>query len=316
MKEYIVIVVVFAALLLITPVVFGANPANGSFSPPPGALTYDFPQSVMVVLNETGETIQLTTEEYLIGCLFAQIPLTYHPEALRAQAIAAHTYMLRLHEDGVEISDDPQTAQPFFTEEKARKLYGEQYDFFFEDIRAAARFGSTRAIFHENEPIYAVYHSISAGVTNTAFSVWGRHFPYLRSVESSWDREHPGFLAVNELSAETIRLAMFHHNRTASMPVDFDLWFVQPVINEFGYVVSIKAGESMLTGGDMWRVFNLRSTSFEISQRNGGIFVVNTRGFGHGVGLSQYGADVLGRRGFSAEDILTHYYTDVVVISV
>ncbi|MCL1789547.1 MAG: SpoIID/LytB domain-containing protein, partial [Oscillospiraceae bacterium] len=264
-------------------------------------------------ITDTQETIELTVEEYLTGCLFAQISVNYHEEALKAQAISAHTYLRRLMLDGAELSDDPSTSQAFFTEETAREYYSDEYDKLLEKITAAAKYGAKRVIIYNGEPIYSVYHSISAGVTNTAYSVWGRDFPYLKSVESSWDRGHPDFLCVNEMTSESIRLAMFNYNRTASMPLDYSLWFADPVKNEYGYVVSVNTGENLLSGGDMWRIFNLRSTSFELSFRNSEVFVSETRGYGHGVGLSQYGADVLGKRGYSCEEILSHYYTDITI---
>jgi stage II sporulation protein D len=303
---------VFSVLLFSTPVVF-ALAHGGSDIPDKTELSYEFPRTVSLLLTETEEILQISITDYLIGCLFAQIPVTYHEQALNAQAVAAHTYLLRLLHDGVVISDDPAVCQPFFTEERARSHYGDEYDKYLTIVTRAARYGSRRAIFHDDEPIHAVYHAISAGVTNTAHSVWGQDFPYLRSVESSWDREHPSFSVVNEIPSEEIRLAMFAYNRTASMPVDFARWFVNPIKNEYGYVISVRVGDTLLSGGDMWRIFELRSTSFELSFRSGGIFVVETRGFGHGVGLSQHGADVLGRRGFTSEDILAHYYTDAVI---
>ncbi|MCL2071730.1 MAG: SpoIID/LytB domain-containing protein [Oscillospiraceae bacterium] len=326
MREYIVIVVIFSLLLFLTPLAFSALSEFGEekqqeieAEKTAAIPKMHFPDKVTVLISgEDGDNeqnqIELTTEEYLIGCLFAQIPVNYHEEALKAQAVAAHTYMLRLLLDGEEISDDPTTAQPFFTEEAAREHYGDEYETHLKRIQPAANYGANRAIAYNGEPIYAVYHSISAGVTNTAYSVWGRDFPYLKSVESSWDRGHPDYLCVNEMTSESIRLAMFGYNRTASMPIDYALWFVNPIKNDYGYVISVKAGENLLSGGDMWRIFKLRSTSFEISFRPDGIFSAETRGFGHGVGLSQYGADVLGNRGFSAEEILAHYYTDVDIV--
>jgi stage II sporulation protein D len=314
-KEYIVIIVVFVVFLFGTPVVFGAvyeNPASQVIIPV-------VEQEITLFLTETDEVIRLSVQDYLIGCLFAQIPASYHEQALNAQAVAAHTYLLRLMLDRGEnpvITDNATTCQPFFTEDRAIEHYGEDYGQYLDKVRAAAGFGASRVIVYDNEPIYAVYHSISAGATNTAYSVWGRDFPYLRSVDSSWDTEHPGFTAINEMTSESIRLAIFDYNRTASMPVDYDLWFVNPIKNDFGYVISVKAGETLLSGGDMWRIFNLRSTSFDITFRSGGIFVIQTRGFGHGAGLSQYGADVLANRGFDASQILQHYFTDVTILQV
>jgi stage II sporulation protein D len=339
MKQYIIITAVFAALLFGTNALFGnggilqvqarggargdntPDSVNNRGTPPEEPPKMPFTDSVSVLLSETGEVLELSMEDYLVGCLFAQISPTFHEQALTAQAIAAHTYVLRLIHDGNLISDNPATCQPFLSEEDARRKFisDEAYQNALARFRTAAKYGAHRAVAHNanpNIPIYAVYHSLSAGVTNTAYSVWGVDFPYLKSVDSSWDREHHEFIATNEISAENIRLAMFAFNRTASMPQNYGEWFTEPRLNRFGYVMSVKVGENRLSGGDLWRALGLRSMAFEISRRDMSgetVFVIESRGFGHGVGLSQYGADVLGRRGHSYEDILLYYYTDVVL---
>jgi stage II sporulation protein D len=330
MKEYIIIIAVFALLLFMTPVVFGQvnseaskeDKHNGtdahSASDASGSSTavLSFPKTISLLLTDTDEAIEISIEEYLMGCLFAQIPVTYHEEALKAQAVAAHSYLLRLMADGVSVTDDTSAFQPFFTKETAREHYGDEYEKYSDKVKAAAEYGARHIMVYEGEPIYAVYHSVSAGVTNTAYSVWGRDFPYLQSVESSWDREHPDFHCVNEMTTESIRLAIYDYNKTASMPIDYSRWFVNPIRNDFGYVESIRVGENLLSGGDMWRIFSLRSVSFEISLNAQRVFVIETQGFGHGVGMSQYGADVLSRRGFLFDEILEHYYNDVTIITV
>jgi len=337
MKQYIIIIVVFAALLFginallstrTEPVLAGAfspNRANANSDGSPAAAAearMQFTDKISVLLSASGEVLELSTEDYLIGCLFAQISPTYHENALKAQAIVAHTYVLRLLHDGNQISDNSATCQPFLSESAARErfLNEETYTNALTRFRAAARYAVRKAIAHNAHPtvpIYAVYHSLSAGVTNTAYSVWGVDFPYLRSVDSSWDREHHEFIATNEISAENVRLAMFSFNRTASMPYDYADWFADPRLNEFGYVISMKVGENRLSGGDLWRALGLRSMAFEISRRDMSgdeVFIIESRGFGHGVGLSQHGADVLGRRGHSYADILRHYYTDIIIV--
>ncbi|MCL2754653.1 MAG: SpoIID/LytB domain-containing protein [Oscillospiraceae bacterium] len=336
MKAYIIIIAVFLLLLLGTNALFAAR-SGGELLPlllpavpaaslpppnppnPPDTVSVQFAEQISVLMTDTGEVLTLSVQDYLVGCLFAQISPSYHEQALTAQAIVAHTYVLRLLHDGNNISDNPATCQPFLREEKARAKFAADADYHnaLERFRAAARIASTRAIVHNaapSVPIYSVYHSLSAGVTNTAFPVWGIDLPYLQSVDSSWDREHPEFIAVNEISSETIRLAMFAFNRTASMPPDYADWFASPVLSEFGYVISSNVGNNRLSGGDLWRALGLRSVAFDITQRDmsgAQVFIFETRGHGHGVGLSQYGADVLARRGHSFNEILDYYYTEV-----
>ncbi|MCL2633409.1 MAG: SpoIID/LytB domain-containing protein [Oscillospiraceae bacterium] len=306
MREYVIIILVFAVLLFTVPFL----PLGSISAQAPNAAS--FPEKFTILL-ESGKILEMSVIDYLTGCLFAQIPVNYSENALKAQAIAAHTYALRLIASGVALSDSPTECQPFFTEEKAREHYGSEYNAYYSRVRRAAEYGAKRVILHSGEPIYAVYHSISSGVTNTASTVWGRDYPYLKSVGSSWDREHEHYLCTNEMTTDYMRLSLLEYDKTLTMPVDYSLWFTDVVKNDYGYVMSLKAGSTPLSGGDMWRMFNLRSIAFEITY-NGNAFSIETRGFGHGVGLSQYGAEVLSGRGYSPEEILKYYYTGVEII--
>ena len=357
MKDTVVIMLIFAMLLFATPVAHSAFVNTGAENvdkpvqteQPPHRVTS--PDKVTLALSggsDRERIIVMSVEEYLTGCLFAQISLDYHEQALKAQAIAAHTYLLKLisdrqNEQGrftsavnqVEqeqnsivgsvselltaplITDNPETCQPYFTTEAAEAHYGsELYNEYLPKVRAAAKYGASRVITYDGEPIYAVYHSISAGVTNTAQGVWGYELPYLQSVDSSWDRTHPNYLCTNEFTADSIRTALYKFNANATLPVDATKWFVNPLKNEFGYVQSVRVGDCLLSGGDSRRIFGFRSVAFDVSYRAGDIFVVESRGFGHGVGLSQYGANILAGRGFSCEEILLHYYSGVEIIKV
>lgn len=266
--------------------------------------------SFTVTLTETDETLTLSPEDYVAGCLFAQIPLDYHIEALKAQAVAAHTYGLRLLRDGKSLTDSAENCQPFFTESKAMEYYGEDYGKYAEIVREAARFGASHVLLYDGQPIYSLYHSVSAGKTQSAKSVWNVDFPYLQPVESPWDKTYGNYLAENQFTTEMMRVKFLHYDRSITMPVDYSLWFGDAKTDDIGYVISMRAGNRTLSGGQLWQIMGLRSTAFEISY-NGTVFTVTTKGFGHGVGLSQYGAEQKAQSGENAEEILTYYYTGV-----
>jgi len=309
MREYIAIMAVFAALLFGTPLLFAKISADNGIR-----ASLEVPEKITLFLNQSGEYVSLTPEDYLTGCLFAQIPVNYREEALKAQAVAANTYALRLLADGVKLSDSQVLCQPYFTEEKAREYYGEDYNVYYGKVRRAAEYGAKHVIVYDSEPIYAVYHSVSAGVTNTAYSVWGRNFPYLQSVNSDWDREYADFDCVNEISPDAVRAAILNYDKTAAMPVDYSLWFADIQKNKEGYAVSVKVGDFTFSGGDMWRVFGLRSTAFDVTY-NGLAFSFETKGYGHGVGMSQYGADYLAKT-YTCEQILNYYYKEIKIIEI
>lgn len=284
---------------------------------------YPAPESFKLLLTESGDVIEITPVDYLTGCLFAQIPPGYHIEALKAQAVAAHTYALRLSQNNkdfssdislknADFSDSSVTCQPFYTEKKAREYFDAEYDIHLDKIRQAAEYGASRVILYNSQPIYSVYHSVSAGATNTALHVWGVDFPYLRSVPSEWDRGFANFICTNEITVNNMRSLLLEYDPNIIMPLDFSQWFSESVVAANGYVMTVSARNSVISGGDLWRLLNLRSVAFDIKY-TGGVFTVTTRGHGHGAGLSQFGADYMARRGYSADDILNYYYTDVVI---
>ncbi|MDR2559629.1 MAG: SpoIID/LytB domain-containing protein [Oscillospiraceae bacterium] len=322
MKNIMVILLVFAVLLFLVPHFWNTIFPVKGVAP---ISEYRGQETFHVFLTESGEIIEIGTVDYLIGCLFAQIPPGYHAEALKTQAVAAHTYALRLalnnrnfpseSVQGADFSNSSVTCQPFFTEEQARDYYGDEYALYLAKIREAAEYGAARVILYENEPIYAVYHSVSAGTTNTAQYIWGLDFPYLERVPSDWCREFINFESTNEISTSQVRSSLLAFDPEIIMPLDYAKWFSDYSADETGYVSAVSARNLTLSGGDLWRILNLRSAAFEI-KFNGNNFVATTRGHGHGVGLSQFGADYMARRGHTYDSILNYYYTDIIISDV
>ncbi|MCL2078032.1 MAG: SpoIID/LytB domain-containing protein [Oscillospiraceae bacterium] len=325
MKNVVLILIMFCSLLLLTPFLWNRAFPHGAIS---AATEYSVPENFRLALTENGEIIEIveiSRVDYLIGCLYAQIPPGYSLETLNAQAVAAHTYALRialnnknspqytLNGKSADISDNSVTCQPFFTQEKAREYYGEEYNLYYDKIRQAAEYGAARVILYGAEPIYSVYHSVSAGATNTARYIWDVDFPYLKSVPSDWDREFIHFISTNEFTTNEVRKLLLSYDPNIIMPLDYALWFSEYAADPSGYVMAVSARNQTLSGGDLWRLLNLRSAAFVI-EYTGSVFTATTKGHGHGVGLSQFGADYMAQRGYTAEEILNYYYTDVVIV--
>lgn len=300
MKDRLFITLFYAAVCVFLPFLGKSSASAGAVN---------FPEAFSVLITETGETVTVSVHDYLVGCLAAQIPLDYEQEALNAQAAAAYTYALRLLYDNpdLQLSDDTKTCQPFFTPEKCEQEYGEDYARYLPALEQAADYGEKHPIMYENEPIYAVYHSVSAGRTCSAYGVWGRDLPYLKPVDSISDKSYVNFECTNEIPAEQVRCALVAYKSDIVTPADYAKWFSDFNANEDGYVISTKIGENIFSGGDLWRILGLRSTAFTVSYRDG-IFTFVTKGYGHGAGLSQFGANTLAQEGRSAEEILGYYY--------
>ena len=316
MKDILIIIVIFAAMIFALPLLKqfpAAAEPDGHVEAP---VTAVFPDKVRIFLTETDSITEISAVEYIEGCLAAQIPINYHPEALKAQAAASATYALRLMTelaesgklpDGADISDDKTLCQPYMPEDKRLETYGADYTKYREDLQNAAAYGISHIITCDGEPIYAVYHSVSAGGTCPSEYVWGRSISYLRRADSPWDKGYAHFECRNEIKAEEIRSALAHYDSNIEIPVDPARWFTELNADENGYVISVNIGKNKFSGGDLWRILGLRSTAFTVSYESG-IFTFTTRGFGHGAGLSQFGADAMAASGSTAEEILAHYY--------
>lgn len=312
MKDRLFIIICFLAAAFLLPAALPQTDtvqAEESISP-----------AVNVFIEEKGEIVSLSWEDYLTGCLAAQIPIDYEQEALNAQAAAAMTYARRLMTDlkgsgkipdGADLSDSSSVCQPYYTPEKCAEIYGGSYEEYLPKLKTAAQYGADHVITYENQPIYAVYHSVSAGRTNTAEGIWGRSFDYLVSVDSPWDMNYINYECSNEMTAEQARVCLVNYKADIITPADYSKWFTEFNADEYGYVISVKIGDNLFSGGDIWRIFGLRSTAFTIKY-DSGVFTFVTKGYGHGAGLSQYGANEMARAGKTAEEILRYYYGEKV----
>ena len=313
MKDRLFIFICFAAAAFLLPAFFGKE-ASVSVQTPV------IPETLNIYITETKEIRTITHEEYLTGCLAAQIPLDYEQEALNAQAAAAMTYAGRLIADlagkaelpdGADISDSTSLCQPYYTPEKCAAVFGGSYEEYLPKLKIAAEYGRSHIITHENQPIYAVYHSVSSGRTNSAEGIWGRSFDYIRSVDSHWDKDYTNYECRNEMTAEQARLCLVNYKSDIVTPADYSKWFSEFNADGNGYVISVKIGDNLFSGGDIWRIFGLRSTAFTVEYQSG-IFTFVTKGYGHGAGLSQYGANEMAKQGKTADEILRHYYGEAV----
>lgn len=280
----------------------------------------DISDEPYLVLNcSTGEITEVSVRDYVIGAVAAEMPASFGEEALKAQAVAAHTYAERQRNmqkkfpdkglGNADFSDDPNKYQGFFTNEMIRHYFGDNYEIHYNKIAAAVDEVLPYIITYENEPIIAAFHSMSSGKTESAENVWGTAVDYLIPAESQWDKEAAGYTSEVKVSADFVKSRLekvFEGIQLADSP---EKWIKTGEKSDSGTVLEVTAGDKTVTGNDIRETFGLRSADFTVEYSDGE-FIFTTHGYGHGVGMSQYGADDMAKNGNTWQEIINHYYND------
>lgn len=274
---------------------------------------------VSVLLKEKNKVVEVGINEYLLGVLAAEMPATYHEEALKAQAVTAYTYLLYRREvqkekpdatlKGADLSDDSSTHQGYLTAEERAEKWGDKTKTYEKKLTEAINAVSGRVITFEGEPIMAAFHAINSGVTNSAKTVWGGEVAYLKSVVSTGDRLSPDCVKTVAIKADELS-QMLSVLDGCELSGEAQEWIDEISTTSSGYVSKVTVGGEEYTGVRFREATGLRSAVFTYEYKNGS-FHFTTEGYGHGVGLSQYGADYMARQGSTWEEIIKHYYTGV-----
>ena len=261
--------------------------------------------------QSAGKVVQLSRREYVLGAVAAEMPVSWPDEALKAQAVAAHTYALycRDHaalQSGAWLTVDPARRQGCLTEPVLRSYWGTAYEQNYARLSALVDEVLDEILYYENAPACASYFAISNGQTEASENVWGSALPYLISVDSSTDRSADNYEYTVTFSAEQVQQAL------AGLGISADLaapegWFGPAALTSAGYTKTVTVCGQTVSGTTLRRALGLRSTSFTVQYQSGN-FSFTTRGYGHGVGLSQWGTKAMAEQGKSYADILAHYY--------
>lgn len=272
-----------------------------------------------VYRHDLGVTVAMELEEYVKGVIAAEMPVEFHPEALKAQAVAARTLALYLLQRGERVPDHPeavvstdhQVHQAWLSQQALRERWG-AIEYYWRWAKVSRAVAETRGLVmvYNGELIYPAYHASSGGRTEDSENYWSSAVPYLRSVEdpyvkgSRYEKTHSQF-TVAEVSRRT----------GAALPASTDAPYVR-VLSRFpsGRVEWVQVGDQRLTGRQLREMLGLRSNWFEVHEE-GDRILFEVYGYGHGIGMSQYGADGMARAGRRFDQILTHYYTGVEIVA-
>lgn len=267
---------------------------------------------VVRLQTKEGPIMELNMADYLWGVVAAEMPASFEDEALAAQACAARTYTAVLQSSGkhpdADICGDSTCCQAYIQRSAAEARWGLNAREYGEKIERAVARTDGFGVLYEGKPIQALFFSSAPGKTVDAVEVWGNPVAYLKSVDSPEGDEVPNYRTQTALGAEEVRSLTLEAYPGADLSGDPSTWFGQPSRNEGGTVISLTLGGVTLTGGQVRALFSLRSACFTVTW-DGSQFVFDVTGYGHGVGMSQYGANAMAKQGSSFRDILTWYYT-------
>ncbi|MBO5411115.1 MAG: stage II sporulation protein D [Clostridia bacterium] len=263
---------------------------------------------IAVMRTVSGEVSEVDMREYLIGCIAAEMPASYHPQALMAQAVASYTYakrQLKNADRNAEISDSPDEHQGYLDKAERQEKWGGLSAENEAKIAAAVDAVYGNFLVYDGDLALTVYHCFNSGRTQNAQSLWGSEIPYLSSVMSVGDKLSPDY--ESEYSFSEKEIAQLAKECGISVSGEPENWLGKVERSDDGYVGFVEIGNGKIKGSEIRKKLNLRSNCFEIYY-SGGEFIIECVGYGHCVGMSQYGADYMARQGSSWQEILAHYY--------
>lgn len=256
----------------------------------------------VTIYRSNGSILQIELEEYIVGVVAAEMPASFSSEALKAQAVVARTYALRRISNGEKLTDTVLT-QAYIDINQMKTKWGSEFSKYYNKIKMAVEATEGAYITYKGSYINAVYHSTSNGYTEDAINVWNNSYPYLKSVESSWDKNVSSY-------EKTIMKDYENLLEITGLIVTENLEIKILSRNQSGRVEAVQVGDKIYTGVEFRNLLGLRSTDFDIKIIDNSV-KITTRGYGHGVGMSQYGANEMAKQGYKYQDIIKHYYTGV-----
>ena len=272
--------------------------------------------TINLLHKKTGEIEQVKIDDYLCNVVSAEMPADFEMEALKAQAIVARTYtiykVLNKKHDNADICDDSTCCQAWISKEDRFSRWEEsKRESNWNKITEAVQSTAGKIITYNNEPINAFFHSNSGGITEVPVNVWGgTSYPYLQSVETAGEEGYIQYSSEVILTRDELLNKLKEKYSDIEINFDNDEEIKILDFTEGTRVKTIKFGNHEISGVEARTIFGLKSTNFEVI-KYGTNFKFSVKGYGHGVGMSQTGADSMAKQGSLAEEIINHFYSDV-----
>lgn len=255
--------------------------------------------SEITVYRLNGSVIKLNMTDYLIGVVSSEMPASFNLEALKAQSVLARTYALKAKQTGKKLTDTVST-QSYIDIDQMKNKWGNSFNTYYNKIKNAVENTNGEYLSYNGNYIEALYHSTNNGKTESSLDVFGNYYPYLISVSSEYDKNASSYLRTINMPLDTIsnKLGLSLNNDSVINILSY---------TDGGNIKEININGNNFSGKKIRELLGLRSTDFDISISDNNANIT-TRGYGHGVGMSQYGANGMANAGYNYKDILSHYY--------
>ena len=255
--------------------------------------------SEITIYRSNGSIINLNMTDYLIGVVSSEMPASFNLEALKAQSVLARTYALKAKQTGKKLTDTVNT-QSYIDIDQMKNKWENSFNTYYNKIKNAVENTNGEYLSYNGNYIEALYHSTNNGKTESSLDVFGNYYPYLISVSSEYDKNASSYLRTISMPLDTIsnKLGLSLNNDSVISILSY---------TDGGNIKEININGNNFSGKKVRELLGLRSADFDISISDNNANIT-TRGYGHGVGMSQYGANGMANAGYSYKDILSHYY--------
>ncbi len=308
MAKYVRILLIFSILLTTIPCAVFLKNDKKEPAVSTEKNTFSLPAEIEIMNKNSSSLSQIPLNDYLIGCVMAQIPCNFETETLKCQAIIARTYVYYHLYHQKSLTENPQS---YFTYEEAKDFYGENYQSALDRATLAVFETDGLVLTYENAPIVTAFHPFAYGYTESAGDIWGEEFPYLVSVESPYDENSTqGIEEIKITKTEFFsRLCAFLDiKETENMSFEVSRKTAHNTV--LSLEISNGSTKKEIAGTKFAEIFNLNSCNFKISI-NTDLCIITCYGGGHLVGLSQLGSNLMAVSQSTYEEILTHYFQGV-----
>ncbi len=298
MKNKILLIVVL--LLMVVYIGIDGSTSTTFFSSP----------NIIRVKDNTKNTIDnINLEDYIIGVVASEMPASFNEEALKAQAVAARTYAMYKIDNSNKNYDvvTDVSNQGYIDLDGMKSKWGKDFDKYYNKIKMVVKETEGKVMYYDNKVIIAYYFAMSNGYTEDVKNVFNEDREYLQSVESSYDSKLKNFISNKVISKKDI---------CNKLNIKCDKLIINNIKrSDTGRVNTIIINGITYKGTEIRKKLNLRSTDFSIKEEDNNIVFI-TKGYGHGVGMSQYGANGMALSGYSYEDILKYYYKNIEISTI